>query len=184
MLNRAPMKRSALVRKTPMRSGMSMRLIAAEDQPLVDSVAAPVVRSRAAMFTRRAVMAPVNDAVFAQPKTEVVRSEPYRRLVALLPCDLCGIAEHSQAAHPNTGKGLGTKTDDRLCFPLCADRPGVRGCHSQFDQGALMSRDERRVFEPTAGARTRAKIASLGLWPDSLPHLARGWKPEKKLIAP
>lgn len=173
------MKRTALRRSTPMRRGMAVRAIAPEDQPLVDAVAAPVTAKRAAMFTRRAVMAPVNDAVFAQPKTDVVRSEPYRRLVALLPCDLCGIAEHSQAAHPNTGKGLGAKTDDRLCFPLCADRPGVRGCHSQFDQGALMSRDERRVFEPMAGAQTRAKIASLGLWPGSLPMWQEGGSQRK-----
>ena len=55
-----------------------------------------------------------------EPKAEALRSEQYRRLVAALPCKVCGIAGHSQAAHPNTGKGAGTKTDDRQCFPLCA----------------------------------------------------------------
>jgi hypothetical protein len=65
--------------------------------------------------------------VLVQAKECVVASEPYRRLVALFPCKICGIDGYSQAAHPNTDKGAGIKTDDRLCFPLCCDRPGVQG---------------------------------------------------------
>ncbi|MCL1961517.1 MAG: hypothetical protein FWG56_07055 [Desulfovibrionaceae bacterium] len=65
---------------------------------------------------------------------------------------------YSQAAHPNTGKGMGTKTDDRLCFPLCADRPGVSGCHSRFDQGAMFTKAARRVMERVWAEKTRARI--------------------------
>ena len=81
------------------------------------------------------------------PKNPPVRDESYRRLVAALPCANCGIEGHSQAAHPNTGKGLSLKAGDNLCFPLCADRPGVRGCHTWFDQHALYTRQERRLIE-------------------------------------
>lgn len=106
----------------------------------------------------------------AYPKDAPVRSEAYRRLVAQLPCRICGRADRSQAAHPNTGKGLATKTDDRLCFPLCADAPGERGCHSLFDQGALFQKDQRRELERAWGADTRRRIELLGQWPQGLPR--------------
>ena len=103
------------------------------------------------------------------PKTETVESESYRRLVAKLPCINCCVVGYSQAAHPNTGKGAGMKTDDRDCFPLCADRPGVRGCHSRFDQGALFTKEERREIEPQWGRQTRAAIVGLFGWPQGVP---------------
>lgn len=95
----------------------------------------------------------------AYPKTKAVRSEKYRRLVALMPCFSCGIEGYSQAAHPNKGKGAGMKTSDLDCFPLCADRPGVRGCHSLHDQGGIISKLNRRNLEAfyTKSARERAK---------------------------
>ena len=120
---------------------------------------------------RRGVIAPIAGFTPAPKAPEPVRSDRYRRLVAMFPCKFCGIAGHSQAAHPNTGKGAGTKTDDRLCFPLCADRPGQRGCHSLFDQGALMGKDTRRATEPAWGADTRRRINAMGLWPKNLPQL-------------
>lgn len=122
----------------------------------------------------RGVMAHCADASPPIAKMDVCRHEGYRRLVALLPCKLCGIDSYSQAAHPNTGKGTGTKTDDRLCFPLCCDRPGVRGCHPQFDQHALMSKDARRAVEPAWGADTRRQITAMGLWPANLPVWEEG----------
>jgi len=88
-----------------------------------------------------------------------VRSEKHRRAVAGLPCVHCGIEGYSQAAHANTGKGMGMKSCDFDTFPLCADRPGVRGCHSQFDQGALFSKHERREVEQRWIAHTRASLA-------------------------
>jgi hypothetical protein len=111
----------------------------------------------------------------AVPKDAPVRHEGYRYLVAQLPCKHCGIYGYSQAAHPNTGKGQGTKTDDRLCFPLCTVHPVlggfVSGCHEQFDQGALFAKAVRREIEPAWGADTRATIAAMGLWPADLAML-------------
>lgn len=96
------------------------------------------------------------------PKENPVRDEPYRRLVATLPCKNCGIAGYSQAAHPNTGKGAGTKASDSDCFPLCCDRPGVRVCHSAFDQGALFSKAARRAIEQAWAADTRRQLGIEG----------------------
>lgn len=87
----------------------------------------------------------------AAPKEpEPVRDESYRRWVASLPCFECGIEGYSQAAHANTGKTKGKKTSDETCFPMCADRPGVRGCHSLFDQYILVGRDAMRWYEQAA----------------------------------
>ena len=117
----------------------------------------------------RGVYAPVGVSA-AVPKDDAVVSEPYRRLVAALPCKVCGIAGISQAAHPNTGKGAGLKTDDRECFPLCCDQPGRVGCHPKFDQGALFTKAVRRELEPAWGADTRRTIKAHGLWPKGVPE--------------
>lgn len=74
------------------------------------------------------------------------RSEKYRRLIATLPCVNCGLEGSTQAAHINFGKGFGLKTSDATCVPLCADRPGTRGCHSTYDSGKDLTRDERRLL--------------------------------------
>lgn len=121
--------------------------------------------------TRRASMPLATACSPAIAKAEPVRSETYRRLVAALPCCGCGLAGHSQAAHPNTGKGAGIKADDRLCFPLCASRPLAAGCHMRLDQGAWMSRDERRAAEQRWALETIQRITSAGLWPPGLPQL-------------
>lgn len=106
----------------------------------------------------------------AEPVTKdaPVRHEGYRRLVALLPCCICGIDGYSQAAHASTGKGMGIKASDLELFPACADRPGARGCHSRLDQGALFSKDVRHTLEPQWVADTQRKIQTMGLWPENL----------------
>ena len=105
-------------------------------------------------LARPAKYAAITSTFTPVPKLVPVRDEAYRRLVAAMPCIRCGISGYSQAAHPNTGKGAGTKTDDTMCFPLCADRPGVRGCHSLFDSGAMYCKEERRALEKDWSART------------------------------
>lgn len=65
------------------------------------------------------------------------RSEAYRRAVAELPCQCCGIWGHSQAAHANLsslGKGRGLKSSDAALMALCSSRPGDVGCHVRLDQ--------------------------------------------------
>jgi hypothetical protein len=120
---------------------------------------------------RNAVYARVTVPAAPQQKDAPLRSEPYRRAVASLPCKVCGIEGHSQAAHPNTGKGAGIKTTDFDCFPLCADRPGVRGCHAQFDQGAMFDKATRRALEAEWSVDTRCALHNMGLWPATLSQL-------------
>ena len=104
-------------------------------------------------------------------KSAPVRSEAYRRAVASLPCCICGVPGYSQAAHGSAGKGMGIKACDLTLFPACCDRPGVRGCHGQLDQGALFKKAVRHELEPVWAADTQRKIQAMGLWPKGLPHL-------------
>ena len=117
------------------------------------------------------VPGPVASAPAARvEKSAPVRSEALRRAVASLPCVICGMPGYSQAAHGSEGKGMGIKACDLLTlFPACCDRPGVRGCHSQLDQGALFTKAVRREREPVWAADTRRKLLALGLWPKALP---------------
>ena len=105
-------------------------------------------------------------------KDNPLSSEPYRRLVAALPCAHCGIEGYSQHAHENQGKGKGIKLDDRRAMPLCCTRPGIEGCHVAFDQYRLLpgGRDAHREAMRTWGAQTRAMVHSMGLWPQKLPY--------------
>lgn len=103
------------------------------------------------------------------PKDEPVRSEPYRRLVAARPCKACGIHGYSQAAHvPPDGRGI--KQDDRLTFPLCCTRPGVTGCHVEFDQWRMFPRADAVAMGLRWAADTRTEIEAEGTWPARLPR--------------
>lgn len=108
-------------------------------------------------------------AIKSFAKAAPVRSEPYRRLVAALPCVMCGIAGYSQAAHPNTGKAKGMKQSDADCFPLCCTRPGINGCHFDFDQHRLFSKAARPVIEQAWAADTQRRIRASGQWPANFP---------------
>lgn len=102
------------------------------------------------------------------PKEQHQRSEPYRRLVAGLPCIHCCIVGYSQAAHPPpTAKGM--KEDDRMCFPLCCARPGVNGCHYLYDQNKLMPREAMRIQAGIWAKQVRTVIRGFGAWPKTLP---------------
>lgn len=105
----------------------------------------------------------------AQPKTEAVRSEAYRRLVAAMPCKACGIQGYSQAAHlPPDGKGV--KQDDRLIFPLCCTRPGITGCHVDYDQYRMHPHEAAIAIGLAWALETMHEIIEAGDWPKKLPH--------------
>lgn len=120
---------------------------------------------------------PFNGAVISREvstiaKLELVRSEAYRRLVALMPCIHCGIVGHSQAAHADMGKGGRIKSDDRTCYPACCARPdGSIGCHSLIGATGTFTREERRELEAKYAVRTRQAIRRMGLWPIDMPHM-------------
>lgn len=104
------------------------------------------------------------------PKHSAIRSEPYRRLVAQLPCKSCGIQGYSQAAHvPTEAKGM--KQDDREIFALCCTRIGITGCHADFDQYRMFPSDQARIVGRAWAADTRRQIEAMGAWPKSLPRM-------------
>ena len=91
------------------------------------------------------------------------RSRKYRMAVAELCCVKCGIDGYSQAAHPNShkwGKGLGLKADDYACVPLCCDRPGIVGCHTQWDQHKIAPKEEREAIWRRWMSWTKAALAA------------------------
>lgn len=112
---------------------------------------------------RSPVVVPVvRSFVLSLQKDAPVRDEAYRRYVASQECFACGIAGLTQAAHPNFGKALSMKTDDRLCFPLCGPSPLRVGCHTQHDLCIDMTRDERRERETNYVARMRLQARADG----------------------
>ena len=108
------------------------------------------------------------------PKAEPYRSEPYRRYVASLPCIHCGREGISQAAHSDTGKGMGIKSCDSTCIPLCADLVGRRGCHSIMGASGMLTRHQRRHVETAYVLAVQKRAAEEGHWP-------HGWTREALL---
>lgn len=88
-------------------------------------------------------------------KSEPVRDEAYRRLVAALPCINCRIEGFSQAAHgPSLGRGI--KCSDLEIFPLCS--VGGKGCHQAYDEYRLYGRAERDAAGAMWADRTRSEL--------------------------
>ena len=93
----------------------------------------------------------------AQPKRVIVRDEGYLRLVAALPCINCGIEGFSQAAHPPP-LAKAQKESDTEVFPLCCTRPGVLGCHVDFDQYRLFPAAVMREVAARWAEQTRMQL--------------------------
>lgn len=91
-----------------------------------------------------------------------MRSESYRRFVAMHDCFGCGISGRSQCAHEEMGKGLALKSDDLRSFPLCADMPSRVGCHTQHTLLIDMDRATRRELEAKYVARMQAIARAAG----------------------
>ena len=119
---------------------------------------------------RRGVMVVAPSAPAApQPKEDALQHEGYMRLVRKLPCAHCGRAGPSQFCHRDEGKGQGIKTDCREGWPGCGPHDNSPGCHYLIGTQRIYPREERRQMELEMGARTRAQIQALGLWPKRLP---------------
>lgn len=119
----------------------------------------------------RGVFTRADGGAEARPKENPVRSEAYRRLVAMMDCAHCKIQGLSQCAHADQGKGLSIKSDDRTCFPLCGPHPsGEPGCHWRIGTSGQYSREERRKLEDEYGGKTRRAIFNNGLWPKAVPE--------------
>jgi len=102
------------------------------------------------------------------PKHNYVRSKKLLENARLIPCQCCMADDGTVvAAHTNWGggKGRGIKADDNLVAALCLK------CHYEIDQGAHLSKDERKEMWQKAH---KATVKALGdRWPTEvpIPHL-------------
>ena len=161
-------------RRTPLSRTPFKRKNSTENKP---QKVAQTVADKGPAAIMRIVKLPAKTATFSNefkggfPKSAPVRNEAYRRAVAALSCVICGVPGHSQAAHGSDGKGMGIKACDlKTLFPACCDRPGVRGCHGQLDQGALFTKAARHALEPAWAADTQRRIHAMGKWPKGIPY--------------
>ena len=101
-------------------------------------------------------------------KPHAYQHRAFMAAVRGLPCYRCGAAPRSQFAHADVlgegGKGMGTKSDCRLGYPLCWV------CHHEIGTARVLPKEARREWEAEAGRRTRAEINRQGLWPANLPQ--------------
>lgn len=173
LTTRKPMKRTGFKRSAAAGAGSDYH--AQREERLAQRAA------RTAVATAKGMAPPVSmgpNTAQAAPmeKENPLRSEPYRRLVAALPCAHCGIEGYSQHAHENDGKGKGLKVDDRRAMPLCCTRPGIEGCHVAFDQYRLLpgGREAHHAQGRAWAEQTRNRIHKSGQWPKKLPLWQEG----------
>ena len=103
-------------------------------------------------------------------KHQYVRSQKLLKLVAALSCQSCGMDNGVQAAHSNWtewgGKGKSLKASDEYTAALCLK------CHYTIDQGAHLSKDERKDMWLKAHIAT---VEALGdRWPPEVPKPSIG----------
>lgn len=101
----------------------------------------------------------------AIPKFNYFRSKQHLKNVAELPCQNCYIEGQTQAAHSNWsehGKGRGIKSSDEYTAALC------QKCHTELDQGARLTKEQRRMLWQMAWKRTVAKLKASGKWPSEI----------------
>ena len=172
-MRRTPLARTPFKRKN---SSLSTSLKGAENTPQKQpqshaSKALAAIINVVKNRPNHATSAPASQHAFrgSFPKSQPVRSTAYRRIVASLPCVICGIAGQSQAAHGSGAgtavcKGMGLKSCDLTCFAACVT------CHHQLDQHALFTKAVRHQLEPVWAADTQRRIHAMGLWPKGVPY--------------
>ena len=80
-------------------------------------------------------------------------------LVRKLPCSICGAGAPSQAAHSNLsehGKGMAIKASDAAIFSAC------QKCHTEIDNGSIMSREELEIAQFQAISNTYIMLMEAG----------------------
>lgn len=100
-------------------------------------------------------------------KHQYIRSKELLENARKIPCQWCGADDGTiVAAHSNElihGKGRSVKADDNRIASLCYS------CHTELDQGAMMSKDERRGMWRIAHWKTVDLLVEQNLWPQNVP---------------
>jgi hypothetical protein len=101
------------------------------------------------------------------PKFPYVRSKELMEAYRAIPCQHCFIEDGTVCgAHSNWaehGKGRSIKASDVYCASLC------HRCHSELDQGAAMTDEQRYAMWRVAHLRTILELWHRGLWPQGIP---------------
>lgn len=152
------MKRSAIQRKTPMRSRREGPTAPRETKPAARATVQPIRRGTyAGSTTGQAVL-----------KELAIRHLGYEAAARDLGyCMRCRRPCRPQFCHRDAGKGAGIKTDVRLGWPGCDDCHALLGGHAG---GGRMPKEQRRDEEDDLAGLTRAAVIAAGTWPKSLPH--------------
>jgi len=113
---------------------------------------------------RRGSMTPVAGIpASAIEKFTYVRSKALLVACREIPCQNCGMADGTVvAAHSNQarhGKCKAKKASDQFVASLCMK------CHSDLDQGAQMTREQRAGMWDNAHRNTVKTLVKRGLWP-------------------
>jgi len=98
-------------------------------------------------------------------KQKYFRSKKHLKLVASLPCQVCGTENQTQAAHSNWaelgGKAKSLKASDEYTAALCLK------CHYEIDQGKTLTKEERQDLWQKAHQKTVAVLQDQ--WPVGVP---------------
>jgi NMD protein affecting ribosome stability and mRNA decay len=100
-------------------------------------------------------------------KQKYFRSKKHLKLVASLPCQVCGTENQTQAAHSNWaelgGKAKSLKASDEYTAALCLK------CHWEIDQGNKWLKSERQQAWKSAHCKTVQLLVDSGQWPVDIP---------------
>jgi hypothetical protein len=99
-------------------------------------------------------------------KFDYFRSKKHLKNVASLPCQNCSMDDGTVvAAHTNWGggKARSLKASDEYTAALCYT------CHSELDQGRMLTKEQRKKLWVVAHYRTVRKLVMLGMWPSEVP---------------
>lgn len=157
------MKRTALLRRTPLRSKRPPPRPAKQ----VEYTPRPRAAAVAMVDASARLVVPV-------PKTSYVRSKPLREAYRLLPCQfdregggLCGLMDGTVCcAHSNWsvhGKGKSIKASDDRGASACARH------HAELDQGSAWTQEVRQARWWDAHVRSVRLLVLLGAWPAGIP---------------
>jgi len=88
----------------------------------------------------------------------VYRNKALLALARGMACINCGNQDGTVvSAHSNFGKGMGIKASDATIMFLCYR------CHTEYDQGKTMTKEEKREFAYRNNAKTLRLLLEKGL---------------------
>ena len=90
-------------------------------------------------------------------KSRTYRNPKLLKLASGQSCVSCNTQDGTiVSAHSNYGKGMGLKASDSTVMHLCYR------CHTEYDQGSTMNREQKREFAEVMNGRTLKRLLEQG----------------------